>query len=279
MVALQPVHPPEHGVVGPPGPAEDVEDGQADRDRDPGQHAEQGDAEERRDRQQELGLALPPQPHRAGDVGQGQRRGDHHGGQGGLGQVPEQARDQHDHEDDQGRPDDPGELGLRAGPFRHRRPRPAGADREPLEQAGGQVRRADADHLAVAADLLPGAGGERRRGGDRVGQGDQGDAQRPGEQRPEVGQADVRDGERREPLGQHPDQADTVVGQVEDRRRGDREHHHDQHRRDLRQPALQHQDQHDPGDPDRGRGGDRLAVGQPLDEAGDLADQAVGARP
>ena len=42
------------------------------------------------------------------------------------------------------RPDDAGELGLRAGPFGHRRPRPAGADREPLEQARGQVRRADA---------------------------------------------------------------------------------------------------------------------------------------
>ena len=58
VVALQPVHAPEHRVVGPPGPPEDVEDGQADGDRDPGQHAEQGDAEERRDRQQELGLAL-----------------------------------------------------------------------------------------------------------------------------------------------------------------------------------------------------------------------------
>ena len=64
VVALEPVHAPEHRSVGPPRPAEDVEDRQRDRDRDPGQHAQQGDAEERRDRQQELGLALPPQPHR-----------------------------------------------------------------------------------------------------------------------------------------------------------------------------------------------------------------------
>ena len=76
---------------------------------------------------------------------------------------------------------------LGAGPLGHRRPRPAGADREALEQAGGQVRGADPDHLLVAADLLPGAGGERRRGGDRVGQRHQRDPQRPGEQRPEVG--------------------------------------------------------------------------------------------
>ena len=225
---------------------------------------------------QELGLALLPQPDRARDVGEGQRRGDHHGGQGRLGQVPEQAREQHEHEDDQHGAGHAGELGLRAGAFGHRGPGSAGADREALEEAGGQVRGADADHLLVAADLLPGAGGERRRGGDRVRQGHQGDTQGTGEQRPEVGQVHVRDGERREALGQDPDQADAVVGQVEDRRGGDREHHHDEHRRDLRQPPLQHQDQHDPGDADRGRGGHRLAVGQALDEADDLTDQVVG---
>jgi hypothetical protein len=67
-----------------------------------------------------------------------------------------------------------------------------------------------------------------------------------------------------------------VIGQAEDRRRDNREHDHDEHGRELGQPALQHQDQRDPGDPDRGRGGHRLAVGQPLDEPGDLADQALG---
>jgi hypothetical protein len=46
--------------------------------------------------------------------------------------------------------------------------------------------------------------------------------------------------------------------------------------RELRQPPLQHQDQHDPGDPDRSRGGDRIAVGQALDEPGQLAGEAVG---
>ena len=40
---------------------------------------------------------------------------------------------------------------------------------------------------------------------------------------------------------------------------------------------LQHQDQRDPGDPDHSRGGHRLAVGQPFDEAGELPDQALGA--
>jgi hypothetical protein len=71
VVARQPFHPPELGVVGPPCPPEDVEDRQADRDRDPRQHAEQDDAKEGGDRQREFGLALPPQPRRGGDVGQG----------------------------------------------------------------------------------------------------------------------------------------------------------------------------------------------------------------
>ena len=59
VVALQPFHPAEDGLVGPPGSAEDVQDGQGDRDRDAGQDAEQCDAEEGGDRQRELGPALP----------------------------------------------------------------------------------------------------------------------------------------------------------------------------------------------------------------------------
>ena len=39
---------------------------------------------------------------------------------------------------------------------------------------------------------------------------------------------------RPEPLGQHPDQADAVIGEAEDRRRRDGQHDRDQHGRDLR---------------------------------------------
>jgi hypothetical protein len=41
--------------------------------------------------------------------------------------------------------------------------------------------------------------------------------------------------------------------------------------------GSQRQDQRDPGDADRGRRGHRLPLGQALDEAGDLGDQALGA--
>ena len=117
-----------------------------------------------------------------------------------------------------------------------------------------------------------------RRGGDRVGQGHQRDAQAP--RRTAAPRSDqptrgmVSGGK---PLRQRPDQARPRG------RRGRRRvaatiasDDHDQHAGHLRQPALQDQDQRDAADPDRGGGGDRLAVGQPLDEADELADQAVG---
>ena len=82
----------ERRLVRPPGAAEDVEDRQRDRDRDALQHAEQRDAEERGDREQELGAALAPEPHRARDVGERQRRGDHDGRERRLREVAQQAR-------------------------------------------------------------------------------------------------------------------------------------------------------------------------------------------
>ena len=71
----------------------------ADGDGDARQHAEQGDAEERGDRQQELGSAAAATAARVpGDVGQRQRRGDHDGGQRRLRQVPQQPGHEHEHQ-------------------------------------------------------------------------------------------------------------------------------------------------------------------------------------
>ncbi len=51
-------------------PAEDVEDGQRDGQQDAGEHTEEGDAQERRERQRELGPALVPESPGGGDVGE-----------------------------------------------------------------------------------------------------------------------------------------------------------------------------------------------------------------
>ena len=140
----------------------------------------------------------------------------------------------------------------------------------PPGQAGSQARKhgrrrraasAPADALACPAHAccgsspesgrwLPRPGEERADGHDqargRTASRDQGDARSSGEQGPEVGEVDVRAGERREPRGQRPDEADAVIGQAEDRCRDNRGHDHDEHGRDLRQPSLQHQVQRDP---------------------------------
>ena len=103
----------------------------------PCEHAEQGDAEERGDREQELGAALAPQPHRARDVGQRQRRGDDDGGERRLREVAQQPGHEHEHEHDRRRADDAGELRLARPPAR----RPPCASRSCSPGSPGRTRR------------------------------------------------------------------------------------------------------------------------------------------
>ena len=114
------------------------------------QHAEQRHAEQRDHRQRELRPALVPEPSRARDVGQREGRGDDDRAQRRLRDVLHQAGREHQDEGDDGRADDTGDLRAGAGLLGDRGARAAGADREALEEAGGDVRRADADHLLVA---------------------------------------------------------------------------------------------------------------------------------
>ena len=89
------------------------------------------------------------------DVGERERRGDHDGREGRLGQVPQQARARaRASATIAAAPTTPGELRLRARLLGDRGARAARADREALEEAGGDVRGADPDHLLVAVDLL-----------------------------------------------------------------------------------------------------------------------------
>ncbi len=76
------------------------------------------------------------------------------------------------------------------------------------------------------------------------------------------------------PFGQRADEVDAVVGEVEDGRRRDREHDHDEHAGHRGQPAVQHQDEHDAGDAEHGRGRDHVAVGDALDGLDQLVDDA-----
>ncbi len=103
-----------------------------------------------------------------------------------CGQVGEQAvEEQQEHDDDAGA-HQPRDLALGARLLGHGRARAAGRHGEALEEPGGDVRGAHADHLLVGLDLVAAPGGEARRRGDGVGQGHERDAHRGDEQRPHV---------------------------------------------------------------------------------------------
>ncbi len=95
----------------------------------------------------------------------------------GCGRSARSDGERDEHQRDHAGADQPGELRAGSGLLRHGGARPARAHREALEQAGRDVGGADADHLPVAVDLHSLALGERGRGGDGVGEGDEGDAE------------------------------------------------------------------------------------------------------
>ena len=143
------------------------------------EHPEHGHPEEGGDRQRELSASHRPQPPHPRQVGERQGRGHDHGRKRGLREVAEEPRYDDEHEHDDPRSDQAGDLCLGAGLLGHRGARPAGADRKALEESRGHVRRADADHFLVGLHLVATPGGERRRRRDGVRQRDQGDSKRP----------------------------------------------------------------------------------------------------
>ena len=199
----------------------------------------------------------------AGHVGERQRRRDHHRGERGLREVAQQAGDEEQDQHDGARADQAGQLGLGPGLLGHRGARAARADRKALEEAGGEVGRADADHLPLAVDLLA-ADAPRtttpwrwcpraRRARSRA-------RRRPGARgRPASMRGNVKGGK---PCGQHADERHAVVGQVEGGRRRDRHHDGDE---DAGQPwaASRAGRRSRPARPGRSRAtrADGLAVG------------------
>ena len=132
------------------------------------------------------------------------------------GASEQQQRDRH-------RTDDTGELSPGARGLGDRGARGAAADRKALEESGGQVGGAQADHLLVRVDV---AAGLRRIGaGEDTGVGEryQGDGTAADHHRADVGETDPRHGERRQALRQRTEHIHAgAVAEVEyaDRDRG-----------------------------------------------------------
>ena len=85
----------------------------------------------------------------------------------------------------------------------------------------------------------------------------------------------MRDRQRREPLGQHPDDRHALGGKVEHHRHHDRQEYRDEHRGDLLEPALENQDQGQREAAHREGRHDGLTIEQALDEPRQLVDEAV----
>jgi len=97
-----------------------------------------------------------------------------------------------------------------------------------LEEARGDVRGSDADHFLVAVDVLTGPVGERGRRRDCVGKSHKRNARCPCEQEGEIGDPDAGERQRWKSLRQGADEADSVLGELEQIRRDDREDYRDE---------------------------------------------------
>ena len=165
--------------MGPPTALEEQEDDQDDGDDDSLEHAEEHDAGGGHQADDERGRTDPSEAPERTEVGERQGGGDDDRGQGGLGQVGEEPVEEQEQQDDQPRADHARQLGLGAGLVGHGRAGAADGHREALEEAGRDVRGADADHLLVRVHLVAPAGGEARRRGDGVRQRHQRDPTAP----------------------------------------------------------------------------------------------------
>ena len=274
MPSLQSLRASQNGAVRPPVAAEEEDDRQQDRDHDSLQDAEQHDAGGGDQGHAERAFAHLVVAAQQRQIHQRQRRGDHHRRERGLRQVGEQRVQEEKEDRDEPGADQAGQLGLRPRLLGDRGPRAARRDREPLEEAGRDVRRADADHLLIGLDLFSATGREAGRGRDRVGQRDQGDAERRQQQRRDV--TGIRPGKSRggHSLGQGPDRRDPVVGEAEDRRDDRGRDDSDEDRRQALGEERKHEQDGEDGEPEHERGGVRLA--EAFHERLQLAEEGVG---
>ena len=228
------------------------------------------DTAERGKGQHERALAHAGEAPDGGDVGQRERGRDHHRGEGRLREVREDRVEEQEHECDAGGADQPGELALRPGLLGDGGARAARRHGEALEQPGGEVRRADADHLLVRVDLFTASRREAGRRGDRVGQGDERDPDRGDEQRQDVVDVGPRELRLRQALRQGADRLHVEVEHGgHDRRPDDR----DEHSGYLAHDTGEQEEHGQRGEADRDRRA--VALVEAVDERAELVDEAV----
>ena len=258
----------------------------ADPDDQPRQGVEDQHAGHRRDRRQEVrpgrhpdppgALAGDPvEPAKRREVDQLDHRGDHHGGQRGLGQLLEEGGQEEQGDDRQGRHDQARDLAPGAGAAVDRGLRERAVDDHPAGQSRGQVGRAEAEELGARVDRVVVLRGVRLGRAEALGEPDQQHPDGAAEQGQVVAAAHVRRAQRGQARRDVADDVHAVLVEVEDVDRGDPEGHRHERRRHHRQPALEaeHQGQRQHADGER----PPLGVAEVRDQVPELLEEVTRA--
>ena len=161
-----PAHAAEHRDVRPRRAVDEQRQRGADPDEQAGQGVEHEHAGQRRDRGEEVGArrhreraARPPgrdavEPREGRHVDELDHRRDHHRGEGGLRQALEEPGQQQQGHDGHHGHDEPRHLALGARAAVDRGLGQAAVDDHAARQAGGEVRGAEPEQLAVRVDVV-----------------------------------------------------------------------------------------------------------------------------
>ena len=173
VIPGDPIDSSEARAVGPPGTAEDIENREPHCDADSREHAQERHSHERGDRRGRTRFGAPPRAAAAPECRPARYAAAMTTAASvGWGRFLNSAGKADQHEQNHCGTDESGHLCLCAGLCRNCSPRSAGTHGEPLKEASGDVRSADANHLLIGLNLVPTPSSEGRRGRDGVGQRD-----------------------------------------------------------------------------------------------------------
>jgi hypothetical protein len=277
----------EHGHMGPRGPVQQQQQRHDDPEEQPGQGVEDQHPGQGGHGGQEVGPggdAVDAAQLAGGDPVQGDQGrqvdqlddgGDHHRGQGGLGQLLEQAGEEQQGEDGEGGHDQPRHLGAGPGGAVHGRLGEAAVHHHAAGQARAQVGGAEAEQLLVGVHLVVVGGRIAPGRAQALGEADQHDPGRGRGQVEVVGRGHGRGPQGRQPAVDLPDDPDPVGVQVEQPDGGDPGQDRDQRPGHDRGQAPQPQDQGERGQAD-GQGG-QAGLAELGQEVAELLEEVAAA--
>ena len=256
--------------MGPGGLAEHHGQGGDDADPEAEFHAEGERAGEGQGQQPEVAALDGPQPAGFTYVDEAGDGHDHHRCQDGVGEWPEDWREDREGERHHPGAENAGQLCARPARGVHGRAGEGAAHRVGVREAGDRRGDAEGDELPVGIDRVAVALGEDLGDSDRLHETEHRDGQGGRQHVADVIEAGGRHADRRQPAGNIPDHAHVVILEMKGGHRQRAQADGDQRPRPAREPAAQGGQQCDPTDPDGQRGALDL-----VDPAGGLGHDLV----